>query len=669
MSQVFISYSHSTEAQSRRVEDGLRALGHEVWRDDALPAHRSYSEVIEERLKAAHAVVVLWSEEAAHSQWVRAEAEVARQAGTLVQASLDGVIPPLPFSQIQCADLKGWRGARDAPGWRKLIDSVTALASGEARSPAPAESPPAMRRRPWALGALAAALVVAVAAGSWFLFSRSGPSDASSSEGRIAVLPFDATASGADAQRFAAGLSDEILSVLSANQAQVVSRTESAALRSPDAAAIKRLGAALLLDGTVEETDGRIKVRVHLDDTATRTILWSEDFERPAAEAEPLQAEVAAKATTMAAYAQRAKAAGLSNAVVGDYITGVEHIRFDWTGGMQAAEPILRRVIAEAPRFPGGHAFLAASLGLQSLFPGAPRAAEQRAEAIREAQAALALDPSSADAPYGVLAVLRPLTDWQGRFDVLRRGMAANPNNPDVNYLVATELAQVGQLKTAAVTARRGVALDPLWPGANWTMAWRLLESGHESEGLETFDRMARLWPKHQATRRGRLLAMTLYGDRERALALLGDAGSLPDGMDARGVALFRSYLEAVAAGHGAERARAAAELSAGVRAGAFDPGVGMAMLARLDDLDGAFAAADRYVAHAADRAFDEPAYLFMPATAPLRRDPRFMPLAARLGLPQYWLASSEWPDFCAEPGLPYDCKAEAAKVVGTAKR
>ena len=49
-----------------------------VWRDDELPAHRAYAEVIEERLKSAKAVVVLWSAEAAKSQWVRAEADAAR---------------------------------------------------------------------------------------------------------------------------------------------------------------------------------------------------------------------------------------------------------------------------------------------------------------------------------------------------------------------------------------------------------------------------------------------------------------------------------------------------------------------------------------------------------------------------------------------------------------
>jgi len=41
--------------------------------------------------------------------------------------------------------------------------------------------------------------------------------------------------------------------------------------------------------------------------------------------------------------------------------------------------------------------------------------------------------------------------------------------------------------------------------------------------------------------------------------------------------------------------------------------------------------------------------------------------LAARVGLVDYWRTSGHWPDFCFEPGLPYDCKAEAAKLALTA--
>jgi adenylate cyclase len=102
MSDIFISYARPDDAQAARIAELLKSAGYQVWRDDALPAHRAYAEVIEERLGAAKAVVVLWSAHSAKSQWVRAEADSARGAGTLVQATLDGTVPPLPFNQIQC---------------------------------------------------------------------------------------------------------------------------------------------------------------------------------------------------------------------------------------------------------------------------------------------------------------------------------------------------------------------------------------------------------------------------------------------------------------------------------------------------------------------------------------------------------------------------------------
>ena len=50
MADVFISYARSTAPQAEAVAAALRALGYRVWRDDELPAHRGYAEVIEERL-------------------------------------------------------------------------------------------------------------------------------------------------------------------------------------------------------------------------------------------------------------------------------------------------------------------------------------------------------------------------------------------------------------------------------------------------------------------------------------------------------------------------------------------------------------------------------------------------------------------------------------------
>jgi hypothetical protein len=57
----------------------------------------------------------------------------------------------------------------------------------------------------------------------------------------------------------------------------------------------------------------------------------------------------------------------------------------------------------------------------------------------------------------------------------------------------------------------------------------------------------------------------------------------------------------------------------------------------------------------------------FYPMSAPVRSDPRFMPLMRRAGLVQYWLETDRWPEFCDDPGLPYDCREEALRVSAAA--
>ena len=126
MSGIFISYARADERKARLLAEMLRLHGYKVWRDDQLPAHRAYAEVIEERLRDAEAVVALWSSAAARSQWVRAEADSARQEGKLVQVTLDGAQPPLPFNQIHCLDMSGWDG-KESPAWHRLLATIEEL--------------------------------------------------------------------------------------------------------------------------------------------------------------------------------------------------------------------------------------------------------------------------------------------------------------------------------------------------------------------------------------------------------------------------------------------------------------------------------------------------------------------------------------------------------------
>src|SRR5258708_19898764 len=121
MSDIFISYARSTAAQAQQVAEALRALGYGVWRDDELPAHRAYAEVIAERLNTAKAVIVIWSAEAVKSEWVQSEADQARAARKLVQLTVDGAKPPMPFHPMQLSDLAGWTGDPRPPDPNKLV--------------------------------------------------------------------------------------------------------------------------------------------------------------------------------------------------------------------------------------------------------------------------------------------------------------------------------------------------------------------------------------------------------------------------------------------------------------------------------------------------------------------------------------------------------------------
>ena len=124
---VFISYSRHDKAKVAQLAQKIEAAGYDVWWDAELPAHKSYGDVITEKIGEAKAAVVVWSGNAAESQWVRAEADVARNQKKLIQTSLGEVMPPLPFNQIQCADIGDWDGEDDHRGWRKIKASLENL--------------------------------------------------------------------------------------------------------------------------------------------------------------------------------------------------------------------------------------------------------------------------------------------------------------------------------------------------------------------------------------------------------------------------------------------------------------------------------------------------------------------------------------------------------------
>jgi adenylate cyclase len=251
MSDVFISYARSTAIQAQAIAEALQALGYGVWRDDELPAHRDYSEVIEERLRASKAVVVVWSAEAVKSQWVRAEADVAREAGTLVQLSLDGVMPPLPFNRIQCADLNNWNGDLGASGWRKVVDSVADLAGHKSPAPEPAARPAPTPR---------------------------------ADKLSIAVLPFANLSGDPEQEYFSDGISEDIITDLSKVSAlAVASRNTSFTFKNKSVGvtqAARELNVSHVLEGSVRKVGNRVRISAQLIEGATDTHVWAERYDR-----------------------------------------------------------------------------------------------------------------------------------------------------------------------------------------------------------------------------------------------------------------------------------------------------------------------------------------------------------------------------------------------------
>lgn len=218
MVDVFISYSRDNKARVADIAAAVAAAGYDVWWDAELPPHRSYGDVITEKIGSAKAAIVVWSHTSAASEWVRAEADVARNQKKLIQTAIDDVMPPLPFNQIQFADLRDWNGDPAHGGWRKVLMSLEELCGRGAVSPPPqgptssaparlvAAEPPAQPKSsflPWAL--LGVALVVAVLL-AWKLIQPASMESGSTA----AVSPDAASAASAagDAEAPAAPATD-----------------------------------------------------------------------------------------------------------------------------------------------------------------------------------------------------------------------------------------------------------------------------------------------------------------------------------------------------------------------------------------------------------------------------------------------------------------------------
>ncbi|HSQ13572.1 MAG TPA: toll/interleukin-1 receptor domain-containing protein [Candidatus Deferrimicrobium sp.] len=190
MADIFLSYARENSEIAKLLSERLEHLGWSVWWDWEVPAGQNWRDMIEQSLASMRCMIVLWSMDSIDSDWVKEEAEKGKAQRKLVAALIDEVNPPMGFRDLQAANLIGWDGSLDFPGFGNLIDALEAQLGKPvkipAAEPAPAsevdaargrqEIPPARfdsselchiaNRLPWRSYAKAIVLLIILIAGS-----------------------------------------------------------------------------------------------------------------------------------------------------------------------------------------------------------------------------------------------------------------------------------------------------------------------------------------------------------------------------------------------------------------------------------------------------------------------------------------------------------------------
>ena len=151
VTDIFLSYARQDRASARIFAECLGEEGFRVWWDASLHSGETFDEVIEQRLRDAKAVVVLWSPRSVASRWVRAEATLADRRNKLVPAIIEPCDRPIVFELTHTAELSEWHGDRSDPRWRTFVEDLNRLVQAtldhsapetHAQKPAPASEPP-----------------------------------------------------------------------------------------------------------------------------------------------------------------------------------------------------------------------------------------------------------------------------------------------------------------------------------------------------------------------------------------------------------------------------------------------------------------------------------------------------------------------------------------------
>jgi DNA-binding winged helix-turn-helix (wHTH) protein len=514
---------------------------------------------------------------------------------------------------------------------------------------APAAAPrPLWRSRPRALAAVAGLVLVAIAAGfGWTWRNRAA---APQQNGRVEVMQFEARSADPAARQAAADLPQDLVRILSAGGAQVAE----APLKPDDAGG----DAELRVTGSVGLEAGKYLIGAQVIDRRSGVVLWSDRLERSPEEQARSPGDFAARVAAVlhcSLVDRKLSGATLSTEAMSLHLNACAGVFFGDDDGERMLA-VGRKLAKVAPDFASAYAMQAIGAALLANAVKTPsEAAALHAEARAAAGRALKLDPRTAKA-YVALAIDQGVWrndlkhDWFAEEGYLRQALKYDPELPPARNEYASLLRSTGRITEALEFLKLSSAADDPRYGSDPRVAMLMAATG-DLRGAET--QLDKMEAHDRVSQRGmRWTILFWWDDPVRALpktlALAGPDTPQPQ-------ACYETYLTELPSRIASHARGLPASCDERV-----DRNWRIRLLAREGDLDAAFAALNGNVPGG-------PVLLYYPEMRGLRADPRFWPLVKRIGLVDYWRRSGHWPDFCAEPGLPYDCRKAAAAVTDAA--
>jgi tetratricopeptide (TPR) repeat protein len=637
MTSIFLSYIREDADKARALAALLERAGHSVWWDRHIKGGAQYSAEIETALNAADKVIVLWSAKSVGSAWVRDEAAAGRDSGRLIPVTLDTTSPPLGFRQFQTVDLSAWKGRSPPANLQDLFDAV---GGGEETAASPTPSPPAPTKAPTAsplsrIAPPALALLVLAAVGGWWWSSRA--------HADTPVVAIDSA-------------SDTVASKQAANDLAIsLGDLQSAKSNSFDLVTGKQDADIILVVAASEDRTGARRDLSVLSGQ-DRSILWSTSFQQPAARADDLSQQLALtsdRALSCALDALSDDRDRITGSVLKQYIGGCLGLEGLYGNAQYNPEllALFENVVARAPHFKAAWAKLLSAESEIVIAPEPPPTLV--AKLRRHIEQVEGLGMHMGEIEFAKASLLAP-SDFLGRFALYDEGIRNDPDNPLLYRVRSERLTGVGRLADSLGDGGQALQLDPLSPAAQDNYLSALAYSGQVETAFAQLRKFERMWPNARNIQFARYRLDLRYGDPKEAIALYEEQKS----GTARAAQVL--FLKARIDPTPANIQRSIDAERAVYRQ---DPREIQGLIQALGQFGRKDEAIDELLHYTRpDMIGYNSETFFRPAMREIWRDPRSIAAAAHVGLLKYWVKSGKWPDFCADPTLPYDCKKEAAK-------